>query len=229
MGKGLVITRPGGPEVMKLEELPQRSVEPHQVRVIVAAAGVNPVDAGNRSDPSWAGVAPPYVVGYEFAGCVVEVGEEVADPAVGTEVWGLLPVRGSRWGAYASELVVDAHLVAERPLALDVLEAAALPLAGGTALQVLDRLDPAPGLHSERHGAAAGRATCGRQLCHAQAGLRVAARSARRDTRYCTPRRRGRGGSPSAGCHPGGPHTGRQDFAMVADLVGGGTVEQAWG
>ena len=89
-------------------------------------------------------------------------------------MWGLLPVRGSRWGAYASEIVVDAHLVAERPLALDVLEAGALPLAGGTALQLLDRLDPAPGEWILIHAAAGGVGHLLVQLCHAR-GLRVAA------------------------------------------------------
>ncbi len=229
MGKGLVITRPGGPEVMKLEELPQRSVQRHQVRVAVAAAGVNPVDAGNRSDPSWAGVAPPYVVGYEFAGCVVEVGEEVADPAVGTEVWGLLPVRGSRWGAYASELVVDAHLVAERPLALDVLEAAALPLAGGTALQLLDRLDPSPGEWILIHGAAGGVGHLLAQLCHAR-GLRVAALASA--PRHPLLRRLGvevmvdRHRPDAIGVAHAQVGT---DFAMVADLVGGGAVAASLG
>lgn len=229
MGRGLVITRPGGPEVMKLEELPQRPVQPRQVRVAVGAAGVNPVDAGNRSDPSWAGVAPPYVVGYEFAGCVVEVGEEVPDTAVGTEVWGLLPVRGSRWGAYASDIVVDAHLVAERPLALDELEAAALPLAGGTALQLLDRLDPAPGEWILIHAAAGGVGHLLVQMCHARE-LRVAALASA--PRHPLLRRLGvevvvdrhqpdaiREAHAQAGT----------DFAMVADLVGGGTVAASLG
>jgi NADPH:quinone reductase-like Zn-dependent oxidoreductase len=45
--------------------------------VEVEAVGVNPVDLGNRSDPSWAGISPPYVVGYELAGLVVDTGEPV--------------------------------------------------------------------------------------------------------------------------------------------------------
>ena len=62
--------------------------------VRVGAAGVNPVDATNRADPSWAGIEPPYVVGYEFAGWIEEVGPGVARFARADAVWGVCPVRG---------------------------------------------------------------------------------------------------------------------------------------
>jgi NADPH2:quinone reductase len=144
------------------------------VRVAIEAAGVNPVDASNRADPSWAGVVSPYVVGYEFAGRVEEVGAGVDDLAIGEAVWGLLPVRGTRWGAYADEIVTDAGYVAARPPSLEVIEAAALPLAGATALQLLDRLDPAPDEWMLVHGAAGGVGHLLVQLALAR-GSRVAA------------------------------------------------------
>jgi NADPH2:quinone reductase len=53
--RALVVERPGGPEVMRLRRLPAPRPAPGQVVVAVEAAGVNPVDAGNRADPSWAG------------------------------------------------------------------------------------------------------------------------------------------------------------------------------
>ena len=65
--------------------------------VEVEAVGVNPVDLGNRADPSWAGISPPYVVGYELAGRVVDTGEPV---------WALLPVQGTTQGALAEQVVV---------------------------------------------------------------------------------------------------------------------------
>ena len=68
------------------------------LRVRVAAVGVNPVDATNRADPSWAGIEPPYVVGYECAGWIEEVGPGVVRFARGDAVWGMCPVRGTRWG-----------------------------------------------------------------------------------------------------------------------------------
>src|SRR5436190_15103097 len=97
--------------------------------------GVNPVDATNRADPSWAGIEPPYVVGYEFAGWIEEVGPGAAQFARGDLVWGMCPVRGTRWGTYADYVELDAGWVGPRPAALDVVEAAAIPLTGSTALQ----------------------------------------------------------------------------------------------
>jgi NADPH:quinone reductase len=101
--RALVVHQPGGPEVMRLQQLPAPQPGPDQVVVAVEAVGVNPVDAGNRADPSWAWVSPPYVVGYELAGRIHAAGDD-ADWRRGELVWGLLPVRGTRWGTYA-ELV----------------------------------------------------------------------------------------------------------------------------
>ena len=158
---GLLVREPGGPQAMVPGELPERSVGPGEVRVRIDAAGVNPVDAGNRADAAWAGVELPYVVGYEFAGEVIEPGAGVDGLVAGSAVWGLLPVRGTRWGAYAQEVVTDVRLLAARPAQLTVIEAAALPLAGATALQLLDRLDPLPGEWVLVHGAAGDRKSVG--------------------------------------------------------------------
>jgi NADPH:quinone reductase-like Zn-dependent oxidoreductase len=220
----VVINQAGGPDVLELRELPSRALAGREVRVAVEAAGVNPVDAGNRADPGWAGVASPYVVGYEFAGRITEVGEHVRDLRVGHSVWGLLPVRGTRWGAYAEEVVVDARFVATRPRSLEVTEAAALPLAGATALQLLDRLDPAPDEWILVHGAAGGVGHLFVQLAHAR-GARVAAPAslARHDllrrlgVRVVVDRH-----SPEA--IEAARDQADADFAMVADLVGQGRL-----
>ena len=141
--------------------------------VRVGAAGVNPVDASNRSDPSWAGIEPPYVVGYEFAGWIEEVGLGVAQFTRGDAVWGVCPVRGTRWGTYADYVELEAGWVGPRPAGLDVVDAAAIPLAGSTALQLLDRL-------ALRSGEARARARRERRRG-------TLARAARADARY--PRR----------------------------------------
>jgi len=144
------------------------------VLVRVGAAGVNPVDATNRSDPSWAGIEPPYVVGYEFAGWIEEVGPGVADFATGDAVWGVCPVRGTRWGTYAEYAELDAGWVGARPARLDVVEAAAIPLAGSTAVQLLDRLALQSGEALLVHGASGGVGRLLVQLAKIR-GLRVAA------------------------------------------------------
>jgi NADPH:quinone reductase-like Zn-dependent oxidoreductase len=154
--RAVVVEQPGDPGALKLSFLERRPLEETEVRLRVEASGANPVDAGNRADPRWAGIAAPYVVGYECSGTVIEAGARVDDLAEGDEVWALLPVRGTRWGTYAEEVVADAHLVARRPAGLTPFEAAALPLAGATALQLIERLDPAPGEWVLVHGAAGG-------------------------------------------------------------------------
>jgi NADPH:quinone reductase len=142
--RALVVERPGGPEALRARELPAPLPGPGHVVVAVEAAGVNPVDAGNRADPAWAGLRPPFVVGYELAGTVEATGDG-AGWRPGQPVWGLLPVRGTRWGTYAERVALDASLIGPRPEGLSAVEAAALPLAGATALQLLDRLAPRPG------------------------------------------------------------------------------------
>jgi NADPH:quinone reductase len=76
--------------------------------------------------------------------------------AVGDLVWGLLPVRGTRWGAYAELVEVRGDRVARRPPGLTSVEAAAIPPAGSTALQLLDRLELSAGESLLVHGAAGG-------------------------------------------------------------------------
>lgn len=223
--RAVVVFRPGGPGALELVSLERRSIQPHEVRVGVQAAGVNPVDAGNRADPSWAGLTPPYVVGYECAGVILEAGASVEHLQAGHEVWLLLPVRGSHWGTYAEEVVCDAAFVEQRPASLDPPAAAVLPLAGVTALQLLDRLAPRVGDWLLVHGAAGGVGHLLVQLARAR-GCRIAAvaRPQRHEflrslgvevvvDRFADePLRDARAAADT-------------DFEGVADLVGGGSAQ----
>jgi NADPH:quinone reductase-like Zn-dependent oxidoreductase len=163
--RAVVVERPGGPEVLSLTELPVPEPGPDDVLIEVEAVGVNPVDLGNRADPSWAGLRAPYVVGYELAGLVVDTGEPV---------WALLPVRGTTRGALAEQVVVPRHYVAPRPPELHPIVAAALPMAGCTALQVLERMPLVAGSWVFVHGATGGVGHLLVQLARGH-GLHVAA------------------------------------------------------
>jgi NADPH2:quinone reductase len=145
--RAVVVQQPGGPEALRLVDLPEPVAGPDDVLVEVEAVGVNPVDLGNRSDPTWAGISPPYVVGYDLAGRVVETGEPV---------WALLPVQGTTHGALAERVAVPKQLLAPRPPELDPIVVAALPMAGCTALQVLQRMPLEAGSWVLVHGAAGG-------------------------------------------------------------------------
>jgi NADPH2:quinone reductase len=86
-------------------------------------------------------------VGYELAGRVADTGEPV---------WALLPVQGTTQGALAERVAVPRQLLAPRPPELDPIVAAALPMAGCTALQVLQRMPLEAGSWVLVHGAAGG-------------------------------------------------------------------------
>jgi NADPH2:quinone reductase len=221
--RALVVHRPGGPEVMRLQRLADPQPGPDQVVVAVEAVGVNPVDAGNRSDPSWAGVNPPYVVGYELAGRIQAVGDG-ASWRRGDLVWGLLPVRGTRWGTYAELVTLDAALVGPRPLALSAIQAASLPLAGATAVQLLDRLDPRAGEWLLVHGAAGGVGSLLVQLARARGARVAASASGQREALL-----RELGVEVFLDRHAGdvaqrARHAIGQELDMVADLVGYGLL-----
>ena len=132
MVKAARFSRFGGPEVLEIVDLPDPHPGPGQVRIAVRAAGVNPSDWKKREglmDPEL-----PQTMGYEAAGVVDELGEGVADVAVGDRVFGL-----SAEGAAQAELTV-LSFYAPIPPSLTFAGAAALPAAVETATRALDQL-----------------------------------------------------------------------------------------
>lgn len=124
----------GGPDVLQLSEVPVPEPGPGQVRLAVRAAGINPIDWKIRNGYMQQNfqVAFPHTPGLEVAGVVDAVGEG-ADFAVGDEVFGW-----SETGAYAEYAL--AKTLAPKPAGLSWADAAALPVAGETALRVLGLL-----------------------------------------------------------------------------------------
>ena len=124
---------------LRVAEAPVPEPGPGQVRVAVRAAGVNPIDWKIRSGIMTAThpVDLPHVPGIELAGVVDAVGEG-AEFAPGDEVFGW-----SDSGAYAEYAL--ATVVAAKPAELSWADAAALPVAGETALRGLRVLDVAAG------------------------------------------------------------------------------------
>ncbi|RSN46204.1 NADPH:quinone reductase [Amycolatopsis sp. WAC 04197] len=147
--RAVVVRRFGGPEVLEFTEVPVPSPGPGQVRVKVAAAAVNPVDAGTRTGfLTEAGIVPPREVlgiGWDVAGTVDAVGDDVTGFAVGDSVIGLRDRPSAALGTYAEFVVLDADALAAAPRTASPEEAATLPLNGLTAVQALDLLDLPPG------------------------------------------------------------------------------------
>lgn len=128
----------GGPERLELADIPRPSPGAGQVLVRVLAASVNPVD-WKLASGKFRLILPvhlPAVPGFDVAGDVAELGLGVLTYAVGDRVHARIATnRGT--GASADYAVVGADVLARPPAGLDAGEAAALPLAGLTALQAL--------------------------------------------------------------------------------------------
>jgi NADPH:quinone reductase-like Zn-dependent oxidoreductase len=130
--KAVRFNRFGGPEVLEIADLPDPHPGPGQVRIAVRAAGVNPSDWKKRK--GLMDEELPQTLGYEAAGVVDELGEGVADVAVGDRVFGF-----SAEGVAQAELAVLSYY-APIPPSLDFPGAAALPAAIETATRALDQL-----------------------------------------------------------------------------------------
>jgi NADPH:quinone reductase-like Zn-dependent oxidoreductase len=148
----------GGPEVLEIGEAPVPEPLPTEIRVRVAAAGVNPVDWKTRAGAGMAAVLgpPPFTVGWDVAGTVDAVGAGVTRFSVGDSVFGM-PWFPRQAGAYAEFVTAPSRHFAHRPAGLSEVEAAALPLAGLTAWQCLvDVAAVQPGQRVLVHAAAGG-------------------------------------------------------------------------
>lgn len=151
----IVIHRRGGYERLRLEEHPVPPLSPQDVHVRVHAAGINYADcivrmglySSAREYVGW-----PITPGFEVAGTVVRTGDAVDDMPVGTEV-----VAVTRFGGYASDVVVPRRQVFARPRGLTMEQAAAFPAVHLTAYHALVELArPKIGASVLVHSAAGG-------------------------------------------------------------------------
>lgn len=128
----VVISRRGGPEVLRLEDVPIPTPGAGQLRIAVAAAGINFADILVRQGV-YPGAPPlPCVPGHEISGVVDEVGQDVDPMWKGRAVLAL-----SHYGGYAEYHVIDADRVLPKPADLEFPAAAGLPLNYVTAWLLL--------------------------------------------------------------------------------------------
>jgi NADPH2:quinone reductase len=142
----------GGPEVLAILEVPTPVPGPGEVLIAVHAAGVNQADIKVYGGV-W-GTDPaklPIPLGFEVAGVVTAVGDDVEAPTVGDDVIAH-PVRGG----YATEVVVPAHTVIAKPAGLSWPEASGLLLTGTAAAHAVTAAEVAEGDTVLVHGAAGG-------------------------------------------------------------------------
>jgi NADPH:quinone reductase len=135
--RAAVMTAVGGPDVLKLEDLPEPQINgEHDVLVRLRAAGINPIDYKLRTYGTLGG-APPTVLGWDGAGVVESTGPAVTRVRPGDEVYFCDGGFGPTPGTYAEAKVVDQRYLARKPSRLSFAEAAAAPLVTITAWEAL--------------------------------------------------------------------------------------------
>lgn len=141
--KQIVIPTFGEPEVLSIQSSAMPTPDKGEVLVKVAFAGVNPIDAKTRAGLGWAAAQNkdnlPWVLGYDISGSVVECGEGTDRFEIGDKVAGFIgfPLQG---GGYSQYITVPEEMLSRIPPAVTLEAAAALPLAGQTAIQALDKV-----------------------------------------------------------------------------------------
>ncbi|GGP62973.1 NADP-dependent oxidoreductase [Streptomyces abikoensis] len=215
----------GGPEVLEYgDDLPRPKVGPDSVLVQVKAAAVNPVDWKAREGYLDGMIQPvfPVVPGWDVSGVVVGLGADTPEFQEGDEVIGYVREDFLSRGTFAEYVAAPVRTLAPKPAGLTFEEAAALPLAGLTALQSLRAVRAGEGDTVLIHGASGGVGSMAVQLAR-RLGARVIGTASERNHDYL----RGLGAEPVTygdglaervrALAPGG-------VDAVLDLVGGGAV-----
>jgi NADPH:quinone reductase-like Zn-dependent oxidoreductase len=223
--RALTYARYGGPDVLELTDRPLPKVPPGWVLLRVKSAAVNPVDwkimAGGLD--ALMEVQFPVVPGWDVAGVVESVGIDVPEWSPGDEVIAYARTDWVHGGTMAEYVALPSRLLGPRPVSVDWDRAAALPLAGLTAYQVLGRLQVAADETVLVHNASGGVGGHAVQLAAAR-GARVIGTASEANHDYL----RGLGAEPVA-YGEGLPERVRalapEGVDVVVDLVGG-VVEQ---
>jgi NADPH:quinone reductase-like Zn-dependent oxidoreductase len=140
--KAITLKQTGGIENLTLSEVATPKIQRNEVLVNVKSVGINPVDAFVRKfDQALQGYLKPdgqetIIIGWDIAGTVVEIGENVKNFKVGDDVFGMVNFQG-HGKAYAEYVAAPAEHLAKKPANISFDEASAATLAALTAWQSL--------------------------------------------------------------------------------------------
>lgn len=171
--KAILAREFGGPEVLKLEDVPDPTACTGQVRVRIHAIGVNPYDTYMRAGGYAIAPALPYTPGADAAGVIDQVGDGVAGWSVGDRVYISGTATGKAHGAYAAMAVCEAAQVHRLPARISFAQGAGLFVPYVTAWRALfGRANARAGDTVLVHGASGGVGIAATQFAVA-AGLTV--------------------------------------------------------
>jgi len=223
--KALVYSDFGGNDQFELVERDRPHIGPDTLVVRVVAAGINPVDYKIREGylRGLLDTRLPAVPGWDVAGIVEQTGLDTPEFAVGDAVLAYARADVVENGSVAEFMPVPVRTAARKPEGLSFEEAAALPLAGLTALQTLERAGVAEGQTVLIHGAAGGVGSFGVQLARLR-GARVVGTASERNHDYL----RELGAEPVVygdGLVDAARALVPEGFDVIVDFVGGSTLD----
>lgn len=175
--RAMVLDQFGGPEVLRLGEIERPRAVPGEIVIQAAYAGVNPADWKAREGwlAQYFAYQFPFVLGFDVAGVVAEVGEGVTDLTVGDRVIAVSNQGRGERGSYAEYVAAARERAVRLPDHVTLREAAALPTAAMTAWEaVFDVGGTAAGQKVLVNGGAGGTGSYAIQLAK-MAGATVAA------------------------------------------------------
>lgn len=146
--KQIVITQFGDADVLAIQSTSMPEPKEGEVLIQVAFAGVNPIDVKTRSGIGWAAVQNqdnlPWVPGYDISGKVIQCGPGAERFQISDTVAGFIgfPLKG---GGYSQFVCVPENELSYVPSSVTLEAAAAIPLAGETAAQAVNRARIQPG------------------------------------------------------------------------------------
>ena len=216
-GLAAVVHRFGPPEVIQIERVGTPPPGPGQVRLRVQAAGVGSWDAQVRSGIGPTPQSLPLVLGGDLAGVVESVGPRVAAVGVGDVVFGVTNTQLT--GACAELALAEVARICVRPTMLTSIEAAAVPVAACTALQIIELAGISAGMRTLVLGADGnvGRVDDAARTATRRRGGRgdAGSRGGRGGSARSTPDAHLSSGAGSA-VRRGARHGGRRDGRVVA-------------
>jgi NADPH:quinone reductase-like Zn-dependent oxidoreductase len=219
--KAIRIHEFGGPEVLRVEDLPIPQAGPGEVLIRVRAASVNPVDYKIRKGGYLPADQLPLTLGRDASGVVEAVGPGVTAFEAGAEVYVML---ARDKGGYAEYVASKAEDCAAMPKRLDFVQAAAVPLAALTAWQgIFDHGGLQAGQTVLIHGASGGVGHFAVQFAHLS-GARVIATASGRDLDFL----KSLGADVAVDYRNQRFEDAAHDVDLVYDLIGGDTQKRSW-
>ena len=179
MMKAVVIHAYGGPEVLKLEDVPRPEPKEDEILIRVVAVSVNPVDVAIRKGylAELIGDKLPLIPGMDAAGVVEKTGAKISKFKAGDSVYAFFTLASE--GGYAQFVVAKESEAAPKPKALTYAQAAAVPAAASTAWQVLvDTAKLSAGQTALIHGGSGGVGHFAIQIAKARGAKVIATASA---------------------------------------------------